>query len=104
MNRPTTLAQYLQLVDQALMEVDELRFSADYDSDEMGGAFSFVDALDAQLRRLRESMANGTYAFADADLPFMAIVKQQDELLLPFKGLLRTINDTHRHGLAAARG
>lgn len=44
-------------------------------------------------------MADGSYRFGDADLPFMKIVAHQDEMLSPIKPLLRVLNETHRHGL-----
>ena len=46
-------------------------------------------------------MEDGSYDFADADLPFMAIVDKQNEQVLPFKRMLRLINLTHRQGLDA---
>lgn len=44
-------------------------------------------------------MADGSYKFADQNLPFMGIVSGVDDMLLPIKLLLRTINETHRNGL-----
>ncbi len=97
--RPKTVEDYVNLVDQAIFELEELRLSAEYDMDSMGDALEFVGALEQQVRQLRQSMADGTYQFADEDLPFMKIVEQQGILLLPFKDLLRLINETHRKGL-----
>jgi hypothetical protein len=48
---------------------------------------------------MRDGMRNGTYEFKDEDLPFMALVNNTSDRLLPFKVLLRTINQTHRNGL-----
>jgi len=99
MQRPRTPEEYVQLVRESLLEAEELRQAADYDTDEMASALGFLDALEAELRQLYASMQDGSYDFADADLPFMAIVEKQNERVLPFKRMLRLINLTHRQGL-----
>lgn len=104
MEKPKTMSEYLNLIDQAIFELEELRFSAEYDSEELGQAFSFLDTVEAQMRKLREQVVSGKYRFGTEDLPFMPIVEKQDEYLLPFKPLLRTINHTHRTGLDQGHG
>ena len=99
MQRPRTPEEYVQLVRESLLEAEELRQAADYDTDEMASALGFLDALEAELRQLYASMQDGSYDFDDADLPFMAIVEKQNERVLPFKRMLRLINLTHRQGL-----
>ena len=44
-------------------------------------------------------MRDGSYEFADKDLPFMEIVRQHGVFTLPFRDLLNLINETHRKGL-----
>ena len=44
-------------------------------------------------------MADGSYKFGKQDLPLIGIVAGVDDMLLPIKSLLHTINDTHRRGL-----
>ena len=97
--RPRTPEEYVDLVEQALFEIEELRASAEYDMEEMGEALGFVDELEAAVRALLESMRDGSYRFADEDLPFMRLIEPVHESLLPFKSLLKLINDTHRQGL-----
>ena len=99
MQRPRTSEEYVELVRQSLFEVEELRQAAEYDTEEMAVALGFLDQLEAELRALYKSMEDGSYAFADADLPFMVIVSKQNERVLPFKRMLRLINLTHRKGL-----
>lgn len=99
MQRPRSAEEYVELVRQAIFETEELRQAAEYDTDEMAAALGFLDALEAELRKLYAAMQAGAYAFADADLPFMAMVDKQNERVLPFKRLLRLINLTHRQGL-----
>ena len=97
--RPETAEQYVNLVDQLIDELSDLRMSAEYDMDSLGGAFEFLDQLDAQVRQLRDSMADGSYHFRDENLPFMALVNAQSEADLPFKYLFHMVNETHRKGL-----
>jgi hypothetical protein len=67
--------------------------------DSMGAANEFLSELEADVRRLRASMADGSYRFGKDDLPFVRVVEHQDERILPFKQLLLKINETHIHGL-----
>ena len=97
--RPKTAEQYVDLIDQAIFEIEELRLASEYDTDGMGGASSFMDELEQEIRALRRSMVDGEYAFGKEDLPYMGIVDKADERLLPFKYLLRMINETHTKGL-----
>ncbi len=100
MKDPKTLDEYLDLVHQAVYEVDELRACIDDDMEEMENYLPFVEQLDAQLRALFDEMTSGKYTFpANADLPFMAIV-QRFGVHIPFRKLLESINRTHRRGLA----
>ena len=58
-----------------------------------------VDPLAKDLRDMQNAIKDGSYEFADNDLPFMPIVQSQSNLNLPFKPVLRMINETHRKGL-----
>ncbi|UCE89098.1 MAG: general secretion pathway protein GspF [Pseudomonadota bacterium] len=100
MQEVNTIEDYIELVEQALFEVKDLRMSAEYDVEEMGDALGFVDDLDRGVRELLNALKDGTHRFGGDDLPFMAIVRQQSDLVLPFKGLLRDINNAHRKGLS----
>lgn len=100
MNDPRTMDEYLDLVHQAVYEVDELRACVDDDMEEMEAYMPFVEQLDAQLRALFNTMTDGSYTFpGDTDLPFMAVVRRYGAQI-PFKTLLETINRIHRRGLA----
>jgi len=102
MKPPKTLDEYIDLVHQAVYEVDELRACIEDDMEEMEECLPFIDPLDAQLRALFESMTRGTYKFPEEDdLPFMPIVKRFGSQI-PFKQLLEVINTTHRNGLASS--
>lgn len=97
--RPKTAEQYIELINQALFEIEDLRAAVEYDEDSMGSAVEFLGQLEADVGALRQAMLEGRYHFGGSDLPFMKIVERQDERVLPFKYLLRVINATHRMGL-----
>ena len=97
--RPATMDEYIELVKSALFDVEELRMSVEFDMEFMEGALSFIEPLEKGLRDLLNSLSDGSYEFADTDLPFMPIVESQQNVMLPFKPLLRQINETHRKGL-----
>lgn len=87
------------MVNDALEEIQDLRDAIEFDEDEMSGAAGFVDRLDVEVRTLRDRMADGSYQFANHDLPFMPVIADESTHFLPFKELLETINRTHREGL-----
>jgi hypothetical protein len=99
LGRPKTPEQYVDLVDQALFEIEDLRLAAEYDMDSMGAATEFLGELERDVRSLRDSMADGSYRFGKENLPFVRVVERQDERILPFKQLLLKINETHVNGL-----
>lgn len=99
--KPKTVQEYVELIDQAIFEVEELRMAMEYDQDSMGGAEKFIDELEAGVRGIKQQMKEGTYQWATGDLPFMDVVKRTDSRLLPFKELLHAINHTHKTGLDA---
>jgi hypothetical protein len=99
MRRARSLEEYREFVRQALLDVEDLRASIEFDEEFMGDAETFLDPLEATLRELHSSLAEGSYAFSAQDLPFMAIVNVTDIGLLPFKFQLLQINATHVLGL-----
>lgn len=99
--RPTTPEGYVDLVKQAIFEVEELRASFDFDAEGMGNITEFVNDLEQQVKGYTRGMEQGKYEFEDKDLPFMDIVRNNEGIFLPFRDLLSMINETHRNGLDA---
>lgn len=99
MNKPRSLREYADLVEQALIEVDEMRHIIEYEMEGPSSATAFLDPLEADLGRLKEALETGAYEFRDEDLPFMRVVARERLETLPFKDLLDVINWTHRTGL-----
>lgn len=99
MKKAHNLDELIDLVHQAVYELDELRACLEHDDDEIDTYTPFIDPLDKILRELYASMTSGRYAGAGQgeDLPFMPLFKRY-ERDIPFRELLRTINATHREG------
>ena len=91
--------EYVQMIEQALDDVWDLHQSIEYDEDFMAVAREFIGPLESSLKDLYQSMKDGKYEFATGDLPFMAIVDKYHDAELPFKFLLKRINETHMKGL-----
>lgn len=102
MKKAKNLNELIDLVHEAVYEVDELRACLEHDDDEASTYTPFMDDLDRMLRELHESMASGKYAGVGKgeDLAFMPLFKKH-ERSIPFRELLRTINATHREGYEA---
>lgn len=97
--RARSSEEYVSLIEQAIDDAWDLRQSIEYDEDYMSDARGFIDELEAGLKAIHQSMKDGTYKFATGDLPFMAILDRYHEALIPFKFLLKRINETHMKGL-----
>ncbi len=93
------MEEYRELIKQALFDVADLRASIEYDEEFMGDALTFIDQLETSLLQLDRLAHGANYQFRQQNLPFMSIVNNTDETLLPFKHLLLRINDTHTQGL-----
>lgn len=99
MKRARSVEEYIDLVKNALYEVEDLRASIEYDNEGMHDAPIFLEKLETAVRGVYDAMVDGSYAFGRDDLGFMSIVRDADEGALPFKYLLVRINETHKHGL-----
>ena len=102
MPHPTSPAEYLELVDQAIFEVEDLvRCAEDEDDDmvEFASRIPVYQDLLAQLRVLHAAVADGSHRFGGKqDLPFMTLVRQ-NRSRIPFYILLGTLNTLHKEGL-----
>ena len=97
--RARSVDEYVNMVEQALDDTFDLKQAIEFDYDEMAPAAKFVSELEEHLQALYQSMKDGSYQFATGDLPYVALVEQQHEAMLPFKYLLKRINETHLKGL-----
>ncbi|CAK0739879.1 General secretion pathway protein GspF [Gammaproteobacteria bacterium] len=98
MRRPKTTNEYIDLIEQAIFELGELRAADEWEQEEGGNTLGFIDPLTAQLRQLLEQLQAGTHRFGEGDLVLINIVRVHARQI-PFKSLLDLINQTHRLGL-----
>jgi hypothetical protein len=87
------------MIEQALDDVWDLHQVIEFDEEGMAYAREFIGPLENSLKDLYQSMKDGKYEFATGELPFMEIVEQYHDEQLPFKYLLKRINETHIKGL-----
>ena len=97
--RARSTDEYVQMIEQALDDVWDLHQAIEFDQDSMSYAREFIGPLEGQLKNLYQSMKDGEYEFATGELPFMEIVEKYHDAQLPFKYLLKRINETHMKGL-----
>ncbi len=101
---PLTVAEYLDLVDQAIYEVGELIRCAEDEADpeeyEFTPQLPHFGELERGLKQLHAEVAAGTHVFGSADLSFMLLVRKLGERL-PFRGLIETINTAHKTGVSS---
>jgi len=99
MKRPKTVDEYVDLMHQAVYEIDEFRTCLDYDPENAEMVGPFLDQLDAQVRQVYADMIDGRYEWGyGEDLPFMQLVVKYGRFI-PFQRLLMTVNETHKNGL-----
>lgn len=97
--RPKTVDEYIDLVHQAVYEIDELRAGMDYDPEQAEQYGPFLDHLDGMVRQIFDDMTAGRYEWGyGQDLPYMPVVVRYGRFI-PFQRLLLLLNETHKNGL-----
>lgn len=97
--RARSTEEYVDMVKQAIDETFDLRQAVEFDEEFMAEARPLIDELEKVLKDMYEAMKNGSYQFATGDLPYMALMKGYHESVVPFRYLLKRINETHNKGL-----
>ncbi len=101
MYQPKTTEDYLELVDQAIFEVEDLIRCAEEEDDsivEFAAQLPVYRELAQALQTLRAEVEAGTHTFGDKqDLPFMQLVRQWRSRI-PFHVLLGALNTAHKEG------
>ena len=90
--------EYLELIEQAIFEVADLRASVEFDEGYRGEMDGYVDKLGAHLDKLKKSLDPENPELTGKDLAFMEVVSVTDISFLPFKHLLQRINATNKFG------
>ena len=98
MQRAKTTDEYVEWIQQAIFEVQDLKDCLEYYLDEQGKYPAFLAPLEQGVQSLLEAMKQGVYVWGSEDLPFLALAKKHASDI-PFVYLLERINATHRKGL-----
>ncbi len=99
MRRAKTVEEYVAWVKDALYEIDDMRASAEYDEEGMGASLPYIEEIEASLKDIFKLMEAGDYCWNTGDLSYIAVIRDLDEHIIPFRQLLIRINDTHKSGL-----
>ncbi len=94
-----SLDEYLHQIEEALIEVDELQASIEYDGDYMQPSAHLIQPLRNTLETLRDEVKAGTHTFGNGSLDYMETIDQLPNAIIPFKYLLKVINDVHVNGV-----
>jgi hypothetical protein len=97
--RASSTDEYVDMIKQAIDETFDLRQAIEFDEEFMSEGRELVDEIELSLKDLYESMKAGNYEFATGDLPFMVALEKYHESMVPFRYLLKRINETHNKGL-----
>ncbi len=101
--KPVNIDEYLDLVDQAIYEADEILACAgdegEIDAMEFTELLPVYEALAIELKKLYQAIKNGEHQFADGrNLAYMPLVDAWRHRI-PFADILGVLNDTHMKGL-----
>lgn len=99
MRRARTVEEYVALIKEALYEIDDIRAAIEFDEEGMGQSPKYIDDIESCLKGIFEDMKSGDYCWNTGDLPYISVIRDLDDGVIPFRPLLIRINDTHKNGL-----
>jgi len=98
-NRARNQDDLINLINQALDDIFDLRAAIEYDEEFMGDAAFIVDPLENGLTRLLNAIKAGEYKPGEGELlEFLHVLKNTDQRAVPFWPVLKLILDTHTEG------
>lgn len=86
-----TKAEFLDLVQQALDEVQDLFDAVEYDQEFMQESLNYISPLQQELREIKQNISGGGN-LSSKNFQFVELIKNISPAILPFKGLLNRIN------------
>jgi len=98
MRRPGTIAEYINLIEQAIFELEELRACDQWNHEDDEGELDFIDNLQNKLHILSEQLKTDQNFSPGNNLPWMNLVRANIRHI-PFANLFDLINQTYRLGL-----
>lgn len=99
MEKARSMQEYVSILHEIFDELEELRFSIEYDEEFMGGSLNLIAPMESCVKRLLQQIEDGSYQFAQGDYEFFDIARNANPLLLPFKHLVARAELTHQQGV-----
>lgn len=100
-NKPETVDEFLDIVDQVVFEIDDIMMCAEDEDGEdyrLSGMMHIYEVLATEVKVLHEDVTRGRHNFADgADLTFMPLAEKARSFI-PFIDLLDILNRAHKAG------
>ena len=98
-SKARNMDELVALINEALLEVADLRAAIDYDDESMDRASIIVKPLSEGLDRLLTAIHDGQYLVGKGDwLDFILALKDIDHRAVPCWPVLKLIADSHQHG------
>ncbi len=92
------IPELLELVDEAIFELEEMAFCMDEEmEDELADLVPHCRQMADYLKSLRQDIGNGTHRFAEKELEYVPLVRRLRQVL-PFHALLEDINRIQLYG------
>jgi hypothetical protein len=91
--------EFIDLINQTLDEIEDLRAAIEYDEEFMGNAAMIVEPISIGLGKLLAAVKSNEYLMGQGDwLDFLNALQNTDHLAVPFWPLLKLILETHQQG------
>ncbi len=97
--RARNLDEFIEIINQALDEVEDLRAAIEYDEEYMGESSIIVEPVSNGLSRLLSAVYNDSYQPGEGNrLDFLDALRNKDHRAVPFWPLLQIVIETHEKG------
>lgn len=91
--------ELVEIINQALDEVEDLRAAIEFDEEYMGESSIIVEPVSIGLTKMLSAVINDSYRPGEGDwLKFLDSLRHIDNRAVPFWPLLKMIIETHERG------
>jgi len=73
--KASSMAEYVSILNEILDELEELRFSIEYDEEFMGGSTALITPMESGVKKLLSDIDEGRYQFGEGDYVFFDLAK-----------------------------
>ncbi len=97
--RARNLDELIEIINQALDEVEDLRAAIEYDEEYVGESSIIVEPVSNGLSHLLAAVYNDSYQPGEGNwLDFLDTLRHKDHRAVPFWPLLEIVIETHEKG------